>query len=69
MKRTTLSPETVATKKAKEEVAEARRMQMEALTSASRTLSRRLGMSSEKPEKVLEVIEDKELSMSIIYIY
>lgn len=63
MKRPSPSPETVAMKKMKAEVAEARRMQIEAFMNASKSLSKRLGLSSEKPSKVFEVVEDKELSI------
>lgn len=63
MKRSSPSPETVATKKMKAEVAEARRMQVEAMVNASRSLNKRLGLSPDKPQKVFEVVEDKELSI------
>ena len=62
MKRSSPSPETVAMKKAKAEVAEARRMQAEAMISASRMLGKRLGLTAEKPAKVFDVVEDKELA-------
>lgn len=62
MKRSSPSPETVAMKKAKAEVAEARRMQAEAMISASRMLNKRLGLTTEKPAKIFDVTEDKELA-------